>query len=105
MIAIFQSVLGLLVGLALAVYGIAHTVTHYPGPKAFAELAGSMPSLGAVLFFFLGILASVVGVLLLFSSVRRLRRRWRHVRQVTDRQRPYAEEMDGDEPAWAAGYR
>ena len=100
MIAIFQSVLGLLVGLALAIYGLAHTVTHYPGRPAFAELAGSMPALGAVLFFLLGIVASLVGVLLLVSSVRRLRRRWRYVREVTDRRRDY-HEMDGDEPAWA----
>ena len=74
MTSVFGSVIGLLMGLALAIYGLVHTFTRYPGPEPFAVLAGNMPALIAVLLFALGVVAIVVGLAVLLGSTRRLRR-------------------------------
>ena len=99
--SIFQSALSILLGLALSLYGLFHAVTRFPGHAAFSQLSGALPSLGAVLFFVLGLLAVAAGVWVLVVSVRRLLRRWRFLREVTAR-RGY---VDEDEREWAGAYR
>jgi hypothetical protein len=83
MTSIFRSAVSLLLGLALAAYGLVHTMTRYPPPAVFDRLAGDLPSLAAVLVFALGVAATLGGVLVVVLSLRRLRRGWRHLRAVT----------------------
>ena len=81
MTSIPQCVLSILVGLAIAAYGLAHAVAGYPGPDVFARLAADLPALAAVLAFALAVLAAVVGLVLLIVAARRLRRRWQQARR------------------------
>jgi hypothetical protein len=83
MTSIFRSVVSLLLGLALAAYGLVHTLTRYPAPAVFDRLADDLPGIGAVLVFALGVAATLGGVLVVVLSIRRLRRGWRHLRLVT----------------------
>jgi hypothetical protein len=99
MTSIFQSCLAVLVGLALSIYGIVHCITRYPGPEAFRHLVDSLPVVGAVLLFALGIAAAVVGALVLVLSFRRLQRNWRAVQMLTSQRRAYME--NGDDREWA----
>ena len=107
--SIVQSLVSVLLGLALAAYGLVHTVTRYPDPVVFAQVASDLPTLGAVLMFGLGVVATVAGVSVLVLSLRRLRRSWRHLRTVTGARSASAsrgydpEEADGRE--WAGAYR
>src|SRR4051794_37926279 len=112
MTQIFRSVTALAVGAALAVFGLAHTLNHFPDPAAFAELSRTMPSLLSVLLFALGALAVVVGLLVLVTSSRRLRRQWQQLRRLTaatPRRAFHPDDGDYDgEPAerdWGGAYR
>jgi hypothetical protein len=92
-----QPVFSVLIGLALAIYGTLHTITHYPGAAAFAVLWASLPSLGTIAIFGLGIAAVITGVLLLILGARATRRRWQRLRYAMQRpveRDPYDE--DGD---------
>ena len=105
--SIFQSLVSILLGLALTIYGLVHTVTRYPDPVVFAEVASNLPTFAAVVMFVLGIVATVVGVLVLVLSVRRLRRGWRHLRVITGSRGLSAGRTydDPDEREWAGAYR
>ena len=83
MTSIFRSAISLLLGVALAAYGLVHAVTRFPAPAVFDRLADDLPSLGAVFVFVLGIAATFVGILVVVLLIRRLRRGWRHLRAVT----------------------
>ena len=110
MTPIFQSLVSVALGLALTTYGLVHTVTRYPQPELFAQVAGNLPTLGAVFMFALGIVATLAGIVVLVLSVRRLRRGWRHLRAVTGGPRGmalhggYADD-DPDGREWARAYR
>ena len=108
MTSIVQSLVSVLLGLALAAYGLVHTVTRYPDPVVFAQVASDLPTLGAVLMFGLGVVATAAGISVLVLSLRRLRRSWRHLRAVTNSRavsatRGYGDEAEG--PEWAGAYR
>jgi hypothetical protein len=116
MTSIFRSVVSLLLGLALAAYGLVHTLTRYPAPAVFDRLANDLPGLGAVLVFALGVAATLGGVLVVVLSIRRLRRGWRLLRVITrggtNGRGPIArgysypdgdEELEPGEREWATG--
>lgn len=117
MTSLFNCILSLLLGVALAAYGLVHSLTRYPAPTAIATLAGSLPAIGSVVLFALGVLATVAGLILLFTSARRLRLVWRHLRRATET-RPSAAggrahdgysgngyHPDADEREWVGAYR
>src|SRR4051812_18072690 len=87
MTSLIRSVFAFALGLALAFFGLVHSVTHYPGRTAFAGLVAALPTVGAVLFFALGVLACLTGAGLLAWSTRHVRYRWRYVREATSRPR------------------
>src|SRR3954451_15283924 len=87
MISLIRSVFAFVLGLALAFFGLVHSVTHYPGKSAFSGLVAALPTVGAVLFLVLGVVACLTGVGLLAWSTRHVRYRWRYVREVTSRPR------------------
>lgn len=89
MTPIFQCLFSCLLGIALAIYGLLHSVSTYPGEDTFARLATDLPSLAAVLVFVLCVLAATAGAIVLVLSLRRLRLRWRHLRQLTASRRHY----------------
>lgn len=99
----FQPVFSVLIGIALAIYGTIHTITHYPGGAAFAVLWASLPSLGAFAVFALGIAAVIAGLLLLIFGARSTRRRWQRLRYVM--QRPVDHDPYDDEADWRPAYR
>lgn len=114
MTSIIQCIFISLIGIALSLFGVIHTVSSYPGSNTFHQFAVCLPALGSVLFFFLCILAAVAGVFVLIWSVRRLRYRWQFLRTVTARhsESPHLHrggyhgngEME-DEETWAGAYR
>lgn len=108
MFPIVQSLLSVLVGFALACYGVAHSVTRFPGPGDFAQLGDNLPALGSVFSFVLGVVAALVGVVVLILSVRLLRRRWRQLNLLTSRRGvrpgygdPHDADFDADGYHWA----
>ena len=101
MIPIVESIFSLLLGLALAVFGLIQTLSRYPGPAPFEQLAADATALGAVLFFAIGLLAAIGGVAVLIFSMRRLRLRWRYLRQL-DGRRSYGDPRDAE---FSGGYR
>ena len=108
MISMFRSITGLLLGLALAIYGIVHICLHYPGSAPFAALAGNLLALSAVLLFALGLLAIVAGVGVAVTSSRRLSRQWRQLKHLTERRREFVHDDDDyamSDRSWAGGHR
>ena len=107
MISLFRSITGLVLGLALAIYGIVHICLHYPGSAPFSALASNLPALSAVLLFVLGLLAITAGVAVTVASSRRLSRQWRQLKYLTERRREFAPDDDYamGEGAWAGGHR
>lgn len=82
MTRIVQPTVSLLIGLAMAVYGLIHTAGHLPAGDDLRTLWASMPAAGAVGLFVLGVLAVVSGIALLVVGGQTLRRRVRHVDRV-----------------------
>ena len=101
MIPIIESIFALLLGIALTIFGLIHSISRYPGPAAFEQLANCTPALGAVLLFALGVVGTLSGVTVLLFSLRRLRFRWRHLHRLIDH-RTYGDPRDGE---LAGGYR
>lgn len=87
MTSIFQSAFASLLGLALCVLGVVHSVGRYPGPQTFNALAAQLPAIGAALFFALGLAAAAGGAAMLWVSTRRLARHWRHLQQLAGTRR------------------
>ena len=79
MTRIVQPTLSLLIGLAMAVYGLIHAATHLPAGEHIRTLWASMPAAGAVGLFLLGLVAVITGVALIVTSGQALRRRVRQV--------------------------
>ena len=69
---IIQPLLSIVLGLILSFFGLFHSITRFPPPTVFSQLAIMLPTLGTVLFFALGVSGFVVGVLMLVLSARRL---------------------------------
>ena len=98
MIQFIQPLLSAIVGLMLAIYGVVHTITRYPGASSFAQFWASLPGVMAVAVFFIGVVAVIAGVLLLVSGFRGVRRRWRQIQVAYGRRRPDARDMHDDDP-------
>lgn len=79
MTRIVQPTLSLLIGLAMAVYGLIHAATHLPAGEHIRTLWASMPAAGAVGLFLLGLVAVITGVAMIVTSEQALRRRVRQV--------------------------
>jgi hypothetical protein len=67
-------------GLILCAFGVFHSIGSYPSPDNFARFADALPTVSAIASFAVGILASLVGLILLVPSLLRLR-----VRRQTQR--------------------
>lgn len=102
MLHVFAPLLNTLLGILLALFGVIHTLATYPGGAAFASLWASLPTLGSVGFFALGLVAVIVGLILLYRGIERSRRRWRQVRSAVDRP-PGRREIE-DEDEWEQRY-
>jgi hypothetical protein len=83
------------------VFGLIQTLSRYPGPAPFEQLASDATALEAVLFFAIGLVAVIGGLAVLIFSIRRLRFRWRHLRQLTGH-RSFGDPRDAE---FAGGYR
>ena len=111
MITFLQSVCAMLIGVVMSVFGAIHALSHYPGMAGFDALWASMPALGAVAWFLLGIAALIAGVALFAWSVRGFRRRLRQVQAALDGPRMLRDPHDprdpsdlDDEPGWVHGH-
>lgn len=102
MLNVFAPILNTILGLLLALFGLIHTLATYPGTAAFSALWASLPTLGSVGFFVLGIIAVIIGLVLLYRGIDRSRRRWRQVRSAVDRS-PEPREIE-DEDEWEQRY-
>ncbi len=79
-----QYTIVMMLGLILLCYGLTHAVIVYPTPAVFRHVIESLPMLGAVLSFALGVAFAAAGLVMLAVAVRRLRRpRPRSIR-ITD---------------------
>src|SRR4051812_7986856 len=106
MTAFLQSVFAFVLGLTLAFFGLVHSISKYPGSAAFSEFTALLPALGSVLFFVIGVIACLAGMVMLVISGKQLRHRWKFVRRTTDRRvhqqharyrdEMYAEQYEGN---------
>lgn len=100
---LIQPVTTLLIGIAMAVYGLVHAITQFPDPAAFSSLVANLPAFSAVLLFALGLLALIAGVVLTVIGVRNLRRRWRRFGQLVRHVESQPQYQDDD--GWGPAYR
>lgn len=98
MIAFLQPLASLLIGLALSIYGLSHSSTHYPGSAGFHALWQSLPALSSVFIFMLGLTALACGLGLVLAGVQGLRKRYRQI------DRAYAEPRRDRDPYEEDGY-
>lgn len=101
MSTLFQPILTLLIGVAMTIYGLIHSITRFPGPEAFLNLMAHMPAVMSVLFFVLGLLAFAAGIVLTVIGIRNMRRRWRRFGQLARHveSQPQYQDEDGWGPA------
>lgn len=104
MFAFLQPVFLAVLGVALFFYGIFHSVTGFPAATVFSQVVQTLPSLLTVLLFSLGVLAVIVGVYLLISGVRGVRRQLHEIRHAYGHRdvRSYRDDEDDryGEPAY-----
>ncbi len=98
---LLQAFLSVLIGVAMAIYGIVHAVTQFPSPVAFASLADNMPAVIAVLLFLLGLVAFIAGIVITILGARNLRRRWYRFNQIAR----HAGVQQYDDDGWGPAYR
>ncbi len=101
MLQLVQPILSTVIGLMLAIYGLVHSFTYYPGGGVFAQLWASLPSIGSMLVFLIGVLALVAGLVLLYLGLNRARRRWKFMGKAMNH--PSAD-MDEDQQ-YGPGYQ
>ena len=88
-------IVNLLVGLALAIYGLIHAATHVPAADQLHMFYAAIPSLGAVLIFLLGVIAVGGGLSLLASGVQGIKKRKRQISRIyRTSPEPYEEDED-----------
>jgi len=88
MLRFLQPLGAVLVGLALSVYGLIHSLLHPPPAATFRRVAEAVPATLTVLVFFACLMAVVTGVVLLAIGVRGVRRRAHDIRRAYGRPRP-----------------
>ena len=86
----FEPFVHLLIGVAMASFGLIHSARSLPGAEHLHGFWAALPSLGAVGLFGVGVIAVTAGLTLLVRGVQGLRRR---ARQLNRLYRP------ADEPA------
>ncbi len=96
MFAFLQPLFLALLGIALFLYGIIHSVSGFPASVVFNEVISALPALLAVLLFSLGVLAVFVGVYLFFAGIRGVRRRLAEIRRNYGRRQPTHYDEDED---------
>ncbi len=95
MIQFVYPIVNLLVGLALAVYGLIHAATHVPAADQLHMFYSALPSLGSVLIFLLGVIAVGGGLSLLASGVQGIKKRKRQISRIyRTSPEPYEEDED-----------
>ncbi|MEM6257431.1 MAG: hypothetical protein AAGI37_03870 [Planctomycetota bacterium] len=87
MINFIQPLGTVLLGLAMLAYGSIQTALHRPSGSSFQAAAQAMPDAIAVIAFAFGIAAVVVGIVLLVSGVKGVRRRTREIGNAYGRRR------------------
>lgn len=75
------------IGLAMFIYGTVQALLHRPSTSSFETAARAMPDAVAVIVFAFGIAALVVGIVLLISGVKGVRRRTREINNAYGRRR------------------
>ena len=93
-----QPVISLLIGLALSLYGLIHSSTHYPGASHLYTLWQSLPALSSVFIFMLGLAAVAGGLGLVLTGTQGLRKRYRQI------DRAYADPRHDRDPYEDEGY-
>ena len=109
MLHLLQPIASVLIGVAMAAYGLIHAVTRFPESTAFASLLANLPAVTAVVVFLVGVVAVFVGVYLVVTGTRRFRVRWLHFNQFAQHtfDRPGSTPAPGydDEREWDHAYR
>jgi hypothetical protein len=73
--SLFRTIVFFMLGLALSAYGLFQSVSRYPSADNLARFTDALPTISAVASFGLGIVASLVGLVLLVPSIIHLRGR------------------------------
>ena len=102
MIAFLQPLISLLIGIALSIYGLSPSSTHYPGTSNFYALWQSLPALSSVFIFMLGLAAVACGLGLVLAGVQGIRRRYRQIDRAYSGPRRDRDSYD-DEDGYGAG--
>ena len=98
MLAFLHPLGSLFTGIALAAFGAFYSVLRHPLASAFQVIAQATPDAFAVLIFGIGILAVIVGVVLLVRGVIGVRSRTREINRAysSPHRRPRRDEFDDD---------
>lgn len=75
------------IGLAMFIYGTVQALLHRPSASSFQAAAQAMPDAVAVIVFAFGVAAIVVGIVLLVSGVKGVRRRTHEINNAYGRRR------------------
>jgi hypothetical protein len=100
MLRFSQPILALFIGLSMTVYGVHHLAVHVPPGDSLQQFWNALPAFGRVLLFLLGLAVTAVGLALLSTGVRGMRRGQR-IKQF------YSRPMDPDdaeEQGYPPGY-
>ena len=100
MLEFARPILSLMIGLALAVYGVVHIVMRFPAPSVFEAFIVNLPHVMAVLLFLIGIAAVIGGLIILTAGVRGLRGRLREINQTYGRPAARPRHYEEDPDAW-----
>ena len=96
----------LFIGLALSAYGLIQSLLYRPSSTSFRATVAAMPEVVAVLLFALGLTAIIVGIVLLISGVRGVRKRAREIDRAYGmprrqaRRAEYEDDWDQGHPAY-----
>ncbi|MGB0766269.1 MAG: hypothetical protein ACPGYV_01010 [Phycisphaeraceae bacterium] len=88
------------IGLAMFIYGSVQALLHQPSASSFQVAAQAMPDAIAVIVFAFGIAAVVVGIVLLISGVKGVRRRAREINRAYGHRPHHRPSRDEYEDAW-----
>ncbi|MBI1338470.1 MAG: hypothetical protein GC164_16125 [Phycisphaera sp.] len=98
MLQLMQPLLAALIGAAMSLFGLLHTVQLFPTPVIWHQFVVSMPPLMAVLLFAACVALALGGMAMLITGLRDTRRRLTQLRRV-----PW-EKIPGGDGASASPY-
>ena len=98
MLTLFQPLLTALVGAALSIFGLFHTIQHLPSPIVWHHVVSASPQLMALVVFAVCVMIAVAGLVMIWSGLRGVRYRLWQLRRVRWQATPNMPTTYDDDP-------